>query len=60
MTIAILVIAGIGLVAAVVLAIADKYLSVQEDPRIGMVTAELPGANCGGCGFLVVTATRER
>ena len=33
------------------LAIADKYLSVQEDPRIGMVTAALPGANCGGCGF---------
>ena len=51
MTIAIVCIAGIGLVAAVVLAIADKYLSVREDPRIGMVTAELPGANCGGCGF---------
>ena len=51
MTIAILIIAGVGLVAAVALAIADKYLSVQEDPRIGMVTAALPGANCGGCGF---------
>ncbi len=44
-------IAGIGLIAAVVLAVADRYLSVREDPRIGMVTAELPGANCGGCGF---------
>ena len=51
MTIAILIIALIGLVAAVALAVADKYLSVPEDPRIGMVTAELPGANCGGCGF---------
>ena len=51
MAIAILIIAGVGLVAAVALAVADKYLSVQEDPRIGMVTAELPGANCGGCGF---------
>ena len=48
---AVLVIAGIGFVAAVALALADKYLSVQEDPRIGMVTAALPGANCGGCGF---------
>ncbi len=48
---AILCIAGVGLVAAIVLAIADKYLSVQEDPRIGLITAELPGANCGGCGF---------
>ena len=51
MTTAILIIAGIGLVAAVVLAVADKFLSVKEDPRIGMVTAALPGANCGGCGF---------
>ena len=51
MTIAILVIAGVGLVAAVALAVADRYLSVKEDPRIGLVTAELPGVNCGGCGF---------
>lgn len=51
MTIAIICIAGIGLIAAIVLAVADKFLAVQEDPRIGMVTAELPGANCGGCGF---------
>ena len=51
MTIAIAVIAGVGLVAAVALAVADRYLSVKEDPRIGMVTAALPGANCGGCGF---------
>ena len=48
---AILVIALIGLTAAVVLAVADRYLSVREDPRIGMITAALPGANCGGCGF---------
>ena len=51
MTIAIAIIAGVGLVAALALAIADKYLAVREDPRIGMVTAALPGANCGGCGF---------
>ena len=51
MTIAIICIAGIGFVAAATLAIADRYLSVKEDPRIGMVTAALPGANCGGCGF---------
>ena len=48
---AIVCIAGIGLVASFVLAVADKYLSVQEDPRIGLVLSELPGANCGGCGF---------
>ena len=49
--IAILVIAAIGAFAAIALAIADKYLAVKEDPRIGLVTAALPGANCGGCGF---------
>ncbi len=49
--IATLVIAAVGALAALALAIADKYLAVQEDPRIGMVTAALPGANCGGCGF---------
>jgi electron transport complex protein RnfB len=42
---------GIGLVSAVALAVADRYLSVPEDPRIGQVTALLPGANCGGCGY---------
>lgn len=45
------VIAGIGIVAAIVLAFADQFLAVREDPRIGLVTAALPGANCGGCGF---------
>ena len=49
--VAVLVIAAIGATAALALAIADKYLSVREDPRIGLVTAALPGANCGGCGF---------
>ena len=46
-----LVIAAVGALAALALAIADKYLAVREDPRIGLVTAALPGANCGGCGF---------
>ena len=46
-----LVIAAVGAVAALALAIADKYLAVREDPRIGLVTAALPGANCGGCGY---------
>ncbi len=49
--IATLIIAAIGAVAAIALAVADKYLAVQEDPRIGLITAALPGANCGGCGF---------
>ena len=45
--IALLISALLGLL----LAVADKYLAVKEDPRVGEVTKMLPGANCGGCGF---------
>lgn len=44
-------IAGLGLVSGIILAIAAKYLSVAEDPRIEQVAELLPGVNCGGCGF---------
>nr|WP_287410278.1 FAD-dependent oxidoreductase [Pseudodesulfovibrio sp.] len=42
---------GIGLGAAGILGIASKLLYVKEDPRISLIEDNLPGANCGGCGF---------
>ena len=39
---------AISALLGLLLAIADKYLSVKEDPRVGVVTGMLPGANCGG------------
>lgn len=33
------------------LAIAAKKLAVKKDERIALIEAELPGVNCGGCGF---------
>jgi len=48
---AVIVLGAIGLIAAVVLYAASKKFAVYEDPRIEQVTAMLPGANCGGCGF---------
>lgn len=39
------------LVAAVLLYVVSLFFKVEEDPRIDLVTAVLPGANCGGCGF---------
>jgi electron transport complex protein RnfB len=42
---------GISAILGLVLAIADKFLRVEEDPRLEVVTSLLPGANCGGCGF---------
>jgi electron transport complex protein RnfB len=41
---------GLGAFFAAALAIADKKLRVEEDPRIGLVNDVLPGANCGACG----------
>lgn len=45
-----LLLGGIGVIAAVLLWAAAKRFHVAEDPRIGEVEAILPGANCGGCG----------
>ncbi|MCF7832342.1 MAG: RnfABCDGE type electron transport complex subunit B [Candidatus Marinimicrobia bacterium] len=42
---------GLGLVFATVLAIANKKLHVEEDPRVIEIIDVLPGANCGGCGY---------
>ncbi|MBR1402123.1 MAG: Fe-S cluster domain-containing protein [Prevotella sp.] len=48
---AVIVLGCIALIAALILYICSKKFAVKEDPRIGQVTAALPGANCGGCGF---------
>jgi Na+-translocating ferredoxin:NAD+ oxidoreductase RNF subunit RnfB len=45
------ILAGVGLVFAILIALAYRKLRVYEDPRIDVVTAMLPGANCGACGF---------
>jgi RnfABCDGE-type electron transport complex B subunit len=49
--IAVIVLGGIALIAALVLYACSKRFAVYEDPRIGQVNEILPGANCGGCGF---------
>jgi electron transport complex protein RnfB len=41
---------GLGLFLAGALAIADRRLSVVEDPKIGEINEVLPNANCGACG----------
>ena len=54
-----IVMLGIGLFAALVLAIAARVFYVEVDPRIGEVEDVLPGANCGGCGFAGCGACAE-
>ncbi|RLJ20679.1 Fe-S cluster protein [bacterium endosymbiont of Escarpia laminata] len=41
---------GIALFFGVVLAVAYKFLKVEEDPRIATTEDLLPGTNCGACG----------
>ncbi len=41
---------GLGLFFATVLAVAYRFLRVEEDPRLEQVTDMLPGTNCGACG----------
>jgi Na+-translocating ferredoxin:NAD+ oxidoreductase RNF subunit RnfB len=41
---------GLGVLLAIILAIASKRLYVFEDPRIGEVEELLPHSNCGACG----------
>lgn len=48
---AVIVLGAIGLVAAVVLYVCSKKFAVHEDPRLAEVSALLPQANCGGCGY---------
>jgi Na+-translocating ferredoxin:NAD+ oxidoreductase RNF subunit RnfB len=44
------VLAGLGLLFGVLLALADRFFKVVEDPRIDAVEKLLPGSNCGACG----------
>ncbi len=41
---------GIGLFFGTILAIAQRFLKVDEDPRIEATNEMLPGTNCGACG----------
>ncbi len=47
----VIVISGLGLVMASLLAVGRKIFYVEVDPRQEKIMDILPGANCGGCGF---------
>ncbi len=51
MFIAVVVLGAVALLASVVLYVCSKKFAVNEDPRLAQVSAILPQANCGGCGF---------
>ncbi len=48
---AVVALCAIGVVCAVVIYFVSQKFKVIEDPRIDEVAEQLPGANCGGCGY---------
>ena len=54
-----LLMAGLGVVCGVGLALASKIFYVYVDPKVEAVAEALPGANCGGCGLPGCSANAE-
>ena len=42
----------LSVVAGYLLGLADKKLAIKVDPKVQAALACLPGANCGGCGYV--------
>ena len=57
---AVAIVGGVGLLFAILIALANHKLKVWEDPRIEVVTGMLPGANCGACGMPGCRAFAEK
>lgn len=47
----VIIVSGIGLVSGLGLSVASALLDVPSDERAEKVLAELPGINCGACGY---------
>ncbi|MEA5051532.1 MAG: RnfABCDGE type electron transport complex subunit B [Oscillospiraceae bacterium] len=48
---AVLVLVGLGALSSILLVVANKLMFVPSDEKADEITALLPGANCGACGF---------
>ena len=49
----------IGLAFSIFLVVANTRFAVEVDPRISQIEADLPGVNCGGCGYPSCAAYAE-
>ena len=45
-------IGGLGIAAALALGVAARVFYVEVDPLVVQIEEALPGANCGGCGYV--------
>ena len=49
--IAVLLVGGVGLIAAVLLSVASTVFAVPVNEKEVAIRDVLPGANCGACGY---------
>ncbi len=56
---ALLVVAAVGLIAGILLAVASHFFAVAENETAKKVRECLPGANCGACGYAGCDAYAE-
>lgn len=54
-----MILGGVGLTFAALIAVVHQKFHVWEDPRIDAVGELLPGSNCGACGFAGCRAFAE-
>lgn len=45
------IVGAIGAVIGLILAFASNVFQVEEDPRYELIVKNLPGFNCGACGY---------
>ncbi len=57
--ITVVIFAALGVLFGAVLAIASKIFAVKVDERVPKILENLPGANCGGCGYSGCAALAE-
>ena len=48
---AVISVTAIGIICAVMLVVAAKFMSVPENEKVKKIRECLPGANCGACGY---------
>lgn len=56
---AVAVLLGTALLAAVILAVASYYMGIKADETVKNLREQLPGANCGACGYTGCDAYAE-
>ncbi len=45
------IVGAVGIIIGILLGIAGKIFHVEVDERVALVREQLPGNNCGGCGY---------